>query len=86
MSELLIFAHFPFFGEQCERFAHDRSFPLSNVSESLILLTLLRGNERMSEPSHFFERSFSIISKVKQLLRISFVIFLFFRQWALGRS
>ena len=33
MSESLIFAHFLFFGE---RFAHDRSFPLSDVSELLI--------------------------------------------------
>ena len=37
---------FPFYGEQCERFAHDRSFPLSDVSKSLRLFTSLRGNKR----------------------------------------
>ena len=37
ISELLIFAYFLFLGEGCERFAHDRSFPLSNVSESLMV-------------------------------------------------
>ena len=46
MSELLIFAHFLFFGEWCEQFAHDRSFLLSDVSESLRLLTK---NERSWE-------------------------------------
>ena len=35
MSKSLIFAHFLSFGEQRERFAHDRSFPLSDVRESL---------------------------------------------------
>ena len=39
MSELLIFAYFLFFGEQCERFDHNRSFPLSDVSKSLRSLT-----------------------------------------------
>ena len=46
MSKSLIFAHFLYFGERCERFAHDRSLPLSDVSKSLRLLTK---NERMSE-------------------------------------
>ena len=44
MSQLLIFAHFLCFGDRCERFAHDRSFPLSDVSESLRSLTK---NERL---------------------------------------
>ena len=43
MSESLIFAHFLFFSERCERFAHDRSFPLSNVSESLMVAHFWRG-------------------------------------------
>ena len=36
MSESLILTHFLFFGEQCERLANDRSFTLTDVSESLI--------------------------------------------------
>ena len=39
MSESFIFAHFLFFGERCERVAHNRSFSLIDVSESLRLLT-----------------------------------------------
>ena len=56
MSESLIFAHFLFFGARCEWIAHfahqkwailsGRSEEMSDVSESLILLTK---NERMSE-------------------------------------
>ena len=42
MSESIIFAHFLFFGEWFERFTHDRSIPLSNVSKSLRLLTKIR--------------------------------------------
>ena len=54
MSKSLIFAHFLFFGERCERFAHDRSFPLSDVSESLRSLTK---NEQMSESLIFLRES-----------------------------
>ena len=32
-------AHFLLFGERCERFGHDRSFPLGDVSESVRSLT-----------------------------------------------
>ena len=66
MSESLILAHFLFFGEQCERFAQDRSFPLSNVSESLRSLTKNERCERIAQVAHqkwanewiahFFER------------------------------
>ena len=31
------FTHLLFFGERPERFAHNRSFPLSNLSESLMV-------------------------------------------------
>ena len=39
MSKSLIFAHFLFFGERPEQFAHDHLFPLSDVSESHRSLT-----------------------------------------------
>ena len=48
----LIFAHFLFFGEQCERFAHYPSFPLSNVSKSLRSLTKNEQCERTAQVAH----------------------------------
>ena len=65
MRESLIFAHFLFFGERCEQFAHDRSFLLIDVSESLKLLTKNEQCERIAQVAyqkwpnewiaHFFE-------------------------------
>ena len=52
MSELLIFSQFLFFGERCERFAHDRSFPLSYVSKSLRSLTKNERCERIAQVVH----------------------------------
>ena len=52
MSELLIFAHFLFFGERCEQFAHDRSFLLIDVSESLKLLTKNEQCERIAQVAY----------------------------------
>ena len=52
ISELLIFAHFLFFGEQYEWFAHDCSFPLSDVSESLRLLTKNERCEQITQVAH----------------------------------
>ena len=52
MSELLIFAHFIFFGERCERFAHNRSFPLSDVSVSLRSLTKNEQCEQITQVAH----------------------------------
>ena len=46
MSESGTFAHFLFFGE---RFALDRSFPLSNVSKSL---TSKKRCERIAQVAH----------------------------------
>ena len=52
MSKSLIFAHFLCFGERCERFAHDRSFPLSDVSELLRSLTKNEQCERIAQVAH----------------------------------
>ena len=52
MSKSLIFAHFLFFGERCERFAHDCSFPLSDVSESLRSLTKNEWCDRIAQVAH----------------------------------
>ena len=52
MSKSLIFAHFLSFGEQRERFAHDRSFPLSDVRESLRSLTKNERCERIAQVTH----------------------------------
>ena len=52
MSVLLIFAHFLFFGERCEQFAHNRSFFLSNVSESLRSPTKNKLCERIAQVAH----------------------------------
>ena len=52
MSESFIFPYFLFFGERDERFAHDRSFPLSNVSKSLRSLTKNEGCERITQVAH----------------------------------
>ena len=52
LSELLIFSHFLFFGERCEWFAHDRSFPLSDVSKSLRSLTKNERCERIAQVAH----------------------------------
>ena len=49
------FAHFLFFGERPERLAHDRSFPLSHVSESLISL---KSNERCEQMSDHMDPKF----------------------------
>ena len=55
MSDLLkkwAICSFAHFGEQPERFAHDRSFLVSNPSDSLTLLTK-KGNERIA---HFLNK------------------------------
>ena len=57
MSELLIFAHFLFFGERCEWFAHDRSFPLSDVSDREQIAQVAHQNEEMSESLIFLRES-----------------------------
>ena len=49
LSESLIFAHFLLFGE---RFAHNCSFPLRDVSESLRLLTKNERCEQIAQVAH----------------------------------
>ena len=44
--------YFLFFGEWCERFTHDRSFPLSNVSKSLISLKSNERCEQITQDAH----------------------------------
>ena len=46
--------HFLFLGELCERFAHNRSFPMSNVSKSLRSLTKNEQCERIAQVTHFW--------------------------------
>ena len=45
------FAHSLIFGERPEGFAHDRSFLVSNLSDSLTSLTRKRGNEQITHLS-----------------------------------
>ena len=49
MSKSLIFAHFLFFGERYEQFAHDHSFPVSDVSKSLRSVTKNERCERCEQ-------------------------------------
>ena len=49
MIESPIFAHFLFFGE---RFAHNRSFPLGDVSKLLRSLTKMRDREQIAQVIH----------------------------------
>ena len=52
MSKSLIFAHFLFFDERCERFTHDHSFPLSDVSKLLRSLFKNEWCERIAFVAH----------------------------------
>ena len=45
-------AYFLFFGERCERFAHGRSFPLSEMRELLRSLTKNEQCERITQVAH----------------------------------
>ena len=51
-ERIAYFAHFLIFGERCERFAHDRSFPLSDVSKLLRSLTKNEQCERIAQVAH----------------------------------
>ena len=66
MSESLIFAHILFFGEQCEQFPHNHSFPLSDVSKSLRSLTK---NERCAGIAQFAHQKWATMSDSLTSLR-----------------
>ena len=66
MSEPLIFANFLFFGERCERFAHDRLFPLSDVSDSLRSLTK---NERCGQIAQVAHQKWATMNDLLTSLR-----------------
>ena len=67
------------FGEPCERFTHNRSFPPSDVSESLRLLTKNQGWAPHSFPFHMF-RSFPFFKR-----NVPFFFVLFSSFWPLMR-
>ena len=51
-EQITHFRSFPPFGERCERFTHNRLFPLSDVSEFLRSLTKNEQCEQIAQVAH----------------------------------